>query len=359
MAQSMTLSTIFTAIDRITGPARTIFGKVDKGASKANRGISAAGKGMAGFARFARVAVAAVATGAIAKGLQAFAEKGDEIDETSRMLGIGAEALQELRFAAEKEGMSVEGLTTGFKQLNRNVGDLKAGQGGLLSQLKATNPALARQLRGVKSTEEAFNLMVDAIGAETNTAKRAALAQAAFGKSGQELIKIAAGGTAGLAKLREEARATGSIMSGDLARAGSDFNDAMQRAKATLSGLAQGPLTRLLELITPLIQRFTDWTTANKGLINAGIDTFFNKIVQIFETVGPVAGKALGELSAILPPLLDLIDPILQIFVALSPLIITAAQAISAVLVPALQLLKPILEAIGAVLLHPPHPRPG
>jgi phage-related protein len=260
---------------------------------------------------------AALTTGLVAKAITDFAGKGDEIAKTSRMLGLSAEALQELRYAANLQGVENEQLTQSMKLLNNNLGDLKAKQGALYSQLKVTNPQLARQLRDVKSTEEGFNFMVDAIARETNTAKRAALAQATFGKSGQELIKMAEVGTVGLAALRKEAHKYGAVISSEAAADSEKFSDSMDRLKKSIGGVVASALAPLIKTLQPVIQRFAEWVAANRELIA-------QKISSVFQTIG----KAVEFLAPFLKAAVDLLKwlkPALP-YIAIGILALVAAQ---------------------------------
>jgi len=240
--------------------------------------------------------VAAVTTGAIAKAVSDFAGKSDEIAKTARMLGMGAEALQELRYASDIQGVGSEQLTQGFKLLNKNVGDLKAGTGSLYAQLKRTNPQLARQLGTTQSSEQAFMLLVDALDKEKDTAKRAALAQAAFGKSGQELIKVAEAGTEGIMALRKEARRFGLVSKED-AKIAEDFQDSMTRLKMVFMGVANNLLPKLLKLLDPLIKRFTEWVVANRELIGQKVAGIFKSIGNVIRTIGPYVKEFFNVLS--------------------------------------------------------------
>ena len=360
-----TVSTVFRAFDHTS-----------KVASKMQRNVQRSIKGMASAGRFMgtalRGAIAVLATGAVAKGINDFANSGDEIAKTARMLGLGAEALQELRFAADREGISAENLTMAFRLMNKNIGDLKSNQGELYSRLKVTNPALAKQLRTVNSSEEGFTILIDAISKETDVTKRAALAQAAFGRSGQELIKLAVGGTKGLAALREEARRYGGVLSNEAAAAAERFQDSMTNLKAALTGLKNIGLTAVITQLQPMIQGFAEWISVNKELIGQNLQRVFGIIGDVFKEIGPIILRLLEKLlpalakivdtalpvfvqliESLLPlldPLLALLDPLLEIFIALTPAIIAIADMITTVLKPALEILRPILELLAIVL---------
>jgi len=261
MAKKPTVSTTFNAVDRMSGPVRRMQQNV-------KRFSIAVGAGMA------------AATFAVARSTLKFAEAGDEIAKTSRRVGVTAEALQELRFAAERSGVSSETLTKSLEKLNRNVGDLRVGTGTLTTFLNKSNPALAEQLKNVESNEEAFNLLVNEISSIKNPMDRAALSQAAFGRAGQELITMAENGADGVEALREEARKYGNIVTTEAAEGSEKFVDSLTNLKSAVTAVKNNAIAPLVTAVQPLIQNLADWAAANQDLINQKIQGFIEGITR-------------------------------------------------------------------------------
>jgi hypothetical protein len=69
-----------------------------------------------------------------------------EVGRTSEYLGISAHALQELRYAAEKSGVSLDALDDSLKELQIRAVDAKSGTG---------EAAEAFQTLGIKGTDAA------------------------------------------------------------------------------------------------------------------------------------------------------------------------------------------------------------
>lgn len=323
--KALTLKTIFEAVDRMSGPTRKItarmekFGKVAHTAAKIGAGVAKAA---------AAVGAAALVSGAaVGKATLAFAEKGDDIDRNAKILGLSATAYQELAYAANLADVEQEAFSAASKKLSKNLGDLKNGQGTLYAELSKTNPALARQLRTAEGTGEAYDIIATAISKETNAQKRATLAQAAFGKTGQELIPM----LDGLAEKREEARRSGSIISdADIASA-SRLDDAMKRLKASAMGPINAALAAVAERIAPIVERVTAWIAANRELIGQRLDEALGALARI----GQVVFSVFEALAPALKPLWDLI-------LSLVPMLEAAGRIIAAII-------KPIAEVVGAV----------
>lgn len=254
-----TVSTTFNAVNKMKGPLAKMGQQVKK------------------FSKFA-IAGAGVALGAVAVGVNKFAEAGDEVAKSARKIGLSVEALQELRFAADRSGVSGEAFTNAMKKMNKNVGDLRANTGMLTTYLNKSNPALKEQLQNVETNEEAFALLTTAISDIKNPMDKAALAQAAFGRAGQDLIVMTEDGVEGIEALREEARKYGNIISTEAAASSEKFVDSMTNMKNAGLSLRNKALGPLIDKLQPLIQRMADFIAANDKLINQGIDKTFTAI---------------------------------------------------------------------------------
>lgn len=289
---SITLPSVFTAIDKLTAPMRKMGASMDK---FANKTVSAGAKTQRAFRKVnnavgslesklfnLRNAAGLVAVGAGVTAMYNFAtstaKAGDEAAKTSRLIGISAEQLQEYRFAADRQGVSSETLTKSFQLLNRNIGDVQLGQGALTTVLNKNNPALLKQLKSVKNNSEAFELITDAISKMPNQLQKTALAQAAFGRSGGDMLKLLEVGPEGMAKLIEEARKYGGIISDEAAAKSEEFIDAQTNMNFAIRGVKNMIGVELMPVIQKYIEYIAEWISANKELISTKVESFINKV---------------------------------------------------------------------------------
>ncbi len=264
----------------MTGPVGTMGRNVDRFARSADRAGANLGASWGKLRGIITTVAMAITTGAVAKAIGDFTEKGDEVARMARTLGLSAEALQELEYAAKMADMSSEDLSGAFKKMNNNLGQLTTGTGSLYTYLKATNPKLALQLKYTKDSDAAFTALMDAISKEGDVAKRAALAQAAFGKSGQALIEMANG----LNDARAEARASGGIISNKDIAAAEQMDAGMKRVKTSVGGFVNLILGRALNAIAPLLDRLNAWISANREIIGQRIDRAITWIADAART---------------------------------------------------------------------------
>ena len=185
-----------------------------------------------------------VATAGVAA-INKMATQADDLQTMANVVGMNVEAYQKLRYAAEQNDVSTEGFDKSVKMLSKSMGELRAGTGSLYTKLKRTNPALLKQLRGAKDNESAFRLMMEAINKAGTAQKKAYLATAAFGKSGQELISLANAGADSMARFEKEAESFG-LVSEDGGKAADEWGRAVVRVRKALEGVGYTILNQVL-----------------------------------------------------------------------------------------------------------------
>lgn len=327
-ASRFSVEAVFKAVDRISNPLKKMglnskkFTKtIRRDFAKAQRAVKRFSNNMKrrfqalgrNLIRFGGLAIAAGIAG-IAAGIGKMATEADKLAKTSRQIGMTAEQLQELQFAADRQGVSVETLTKSLEKLNRNVGDLRAGTGTLTTFLNKTNPALAEQLKNVTSNEEAFNLLTREINALPNQFDKSALSVAAFGRAGIDMLKLLEAGPDGIAALRNEAQSYG-LISNQTAADSEKFVDALTNLKAVGKGLFTSFASNLIPVFTEFLTKVKDLITNNKDLIKKGFEKFVKIGKKVFEVVKAIV-KVFIDIVKFLKPILPVILGVVAAFTA-------------------------------------------
>lgn len=349
-----TVESVFRGIDKISKVSRTMGRSISKFVRQSNKKIAKLGRSFKKLGSFMGKAIiggAAVAAAAIGAAVIKTAKLGDEAAKTSRRLGITAEALQELRFAADRQGVSSKLLDSSFTALQKRVGELKAGTGSLFAFLQKTgDKAFIRQLSLAKDTGEAFELITKKAGTIKDPLKKAAFASAAFSRAGVDMLKMMEAGTDGITKLRGEARKYGAVISNEAAVRSEKFVDAMTNLKATLGGVGFAIGSKLIPILTPLIQRFADFWAQNRQIINTGIDRFISGVAGAFKFLARTGKKAF-EIFEFLSPFLKPFIGTLLVFkgVLIAIAIVTKGWAIAQSILNAVMAVNPISLIIIAI----------
>jgi hypothetical protein len=254
MARKNVIQFSVEVIDKVSKKLDLMAAKIGKFAKRA----AVAGAGIAaGFALAAKSAIGAA----------------DAIGKTSKVVGISAEALQELRFAAGQAGISNIGLDDSLRRMQRRMGEfINSGAGPAQKALEGLNISITDTAGNFIGTEAAFDKVVDAMGQLNTTAEKSAVAAQLFGDDfGPKLVTLMNEGGKGIAALRKEARDLGLVISNESIAASED---------------AQDSFTRLTTLIrTKMIKVFAD----NAEAIEAMADTLLAVAVKALQAADALA----------------------------------------------------------------------
>lgn len=263
------------ALDKV---AVRMTGKWQKTVRKWNRETAAFNRKVIGAVKTIGV-LGAAAAGAGAALVKSHTDAADAIDTEARKLGLAAEAYQELVYAAKLANVEQSEFDRGMEKFTRSLGELKTkGTGPLAKWLEQTPAKFQRQVKGAKTTEEAFNLIVAAIDAIPDAQRKAVIAAAAFGRGADGFITIAEGGVPALAKLREEARKLDLVMSNETVAAGAKTADSINALVSSVGALKNEIGAQLVPVFKPLIDSLTKTVVANKTVIATEAARFFEAV---------------------------------------------------------------------------------
>ncbi|GHT30676.1 hypothetical protein FACS1894214_0980 [Planctomycetales bacterium] len=200
-----------------------------------------------------------------------FADTGDALEKMSQRTGMSAEALSELKYAADLSGTSIEDIESSIKKMQMLL--MEAGEGSKTANDKLFNLGLTFQKLSKLSPEEQFETLLERIS-KLPEAKRAAAAMDVLGKSASGLVPLINSGAAGIAEMRKEAQKLGLTMSTEDAKSAAKLTDAIGRlqnvfkAFANSIGAALAPeLSRLANLLAKTVSNAVKWIKENKEWI--------------------------------------------------------------------------------------------
>jgi len=288
MASKANLTAVISAVDKVSGPMK----RIQRSLRQPVRAFAGLGKSVAnvggrisGILGPLGALGGALSVAGLVNTVNGFARGADEVSKFSRQLGLSAEAYQELRFAADRQGVSQDNFNTALSAFSKRLGELKAGTGSLHTMLEKVNPELADQLRSATDTEEAFSLMIDSLDRLEGQENKAALAASAFGRSGMEMVRVAEAGQSGIDALRKEARRLGVVIDNDTARAAEGFVDSLTNMEASLTGVKNLIGGTLMPQIQPAIDSITKWTVENREFIASSIADVVTAIADAIKEI--------------------------------------------------------------------------
>ena len=223
------------------------------------------------------------------------ASLGDTVAKNARKFGMGIEAYQELRFAAERSGVSVETFDSSMTAFTKRMGEAAQGTGAARDALKALGLPIEK-IKHLKP-EDQLTLIAERLQHVESPAERAAIASDLFSRAGVGMVNMLGDGSKGLDDLRKRARELGHVLDEDAARSSEAFKDAQLDAQLAVGGLKNTIGSEFLPVVTGAMRQFSDWTAANREDVKAFAGTAAEKLGDVLPKVGAMA-KGMGEVAS-------------------------------------------------------------
>lgn len=310
------------------------------------------------------ITAAATAVGfSLSQMMSKFLDTGDAIDKASIRLGIGAERLQSLQYAAKMSGATAEDMNSALGKLNENIAKAAAGKNEELASLFKKLGISLRDANGhVRTAADVLPEFADAIQRNTNSSVRARMAIAAFGDAGQKLIPMLQDGSKGLADMEKKAHDLGLTMSQDDVKAAASLGDKFTDLGSVFDSFGNTISAKLAPVLGPLIDDLTEFLAKNKDAFAGRLSEAVSKLADSLKKVDfeKLANEAMDCFHAI-GELYDKIggfDTILKALAALmaGKVIIAIGSFVGSLLTlgQSFFALIPIIKAVGIAFVANP-----
>lgn len=215
-------------------------------------------------------AVAAVTSGLLLMTRQSI-RTADQIGKTAKAVGISAEALQELRFAAGQSGVEIRGIDDSIRRFNRRLGEFaNSGGGPAAKAIRSLGVNVLDASGKLRGTESVFNDVVRNLADVESEAQKSALAAQLFGDDfGPKLLPLLNSGTEGIADLRKEARDLGIVLSNETVRSAEAAEDRFGRLEAVVKGNFTKAFAENAETIASATEALTEFVIGAFKAANA------------------------------------------------------------------------------------------
>lgn len=211
-------------------------------------------------------ALVAVGAAATIAGVQRAVSTLDDIAKTAERTGFGAKELQQLRFAADQTGVSVEILDGALGRFTKRLGLARAGTGAAAQTYRQLGIDLDQ------TNNQVFRQVVDTIANMDDQTNRLAITTRLFGDDAQRLELTLRGGTAGLDAYAQKAQDLGLVFENDLLKSAEDAGDQLSIMKQVLDAQFTRAFIELAPAITSVGQAFADAAPA--------IASFFDGLIR-------------------------------------------------------------------------------
>lgn len=297
----------------------------------------------------------------------------DEVNTMAAQTHLSTDTIQELYYATDLMDVPVETVSKSLTKLTNSMADATV-EGSSAAEAYASLGVSVTDANGeLRSSDDVFMDVIDALGQIDNEAERDAAAYDIFGRSAKELNPLIEMGSEGFAELQQEAHDAGAVMDGDTLDALNDTQDAMDRMDQAVMVVQRNFATALAPAITAVGDAFAemsadaDWQDLFSELGQSVADVLPD-LISMAKTVLPALINivrqimpTISQVISYLPQLQPVIDAILMVVSRLTPMIMKLVSqllpplidiivAILPILEPILDILEPLLDILGPLL---------
>lgn len=209
------------------------------------------------------------------------AELGEETLRTSIKLGISAEALQRLTYAADQTGTSADSLQAGLRSLVRNASAAADGSGELSVEFANLGVTITDASGQLKPAEQLMGEVADGLSKMENSTKRAATAVKLFGRGGLEMLPFLSEGSKKIRELTMETDKLGGVTGTDTLETYAKFIQTQKQLVFIWNNVKETLVKALLPAFQKTVETLRDWIEENYELFEKGIPKAVNYIFRL------------------------------------------------------------------------------
>lgn len=252
---------------------------------------------------------------------------GDQVAKTGDKIGVALGPFQELRYAAERSGVSTEKFDSSLERFIKRMGEATQGTGAARKAYEELG--LSAEDLAKLTPEQSLEVVADRLSSVENQSQRVAVAAQLFGREGVAMVNMLKDGSSGLQALRRDARATGYVLSEEAARDAEAFKDAMLDAQLGMAGMKNTIGAELMPAITDMMGDLSSWMRENRDQVSAFAYNFGTKLKNAIPVLRDIAvgaastAKTLGMITSNLADMVggfDNLGIILAVVLAMKPI---------------------------------------
>ena len=203
-------------------------------------GAKKALNGMRGFSAgtVAAMGAAAAAVAGLIKAVKALndmtleqASRADALQTQNMITGVDTQTLQQWQYAQELIDVSADTITGALTKITNSAYDAAKGNEKLSEAFATLGVAVQNSDGSLRSAEEIFYDVIDALGGVEDQTTRDAIAMDLMGKSAQDLNPLILQGSDALRDLADEAEKTGYVLDESQIKKLTEVDDAYQRTQ--------------------------------------------------------------------------------------------------------------------------------
>ena len=329
-----------------------------KDAEDSNKGWSVAKQLLVDFAETAaRAAIQAVKelAGAMKDAVVDSAAYADEILTLSATTNLSTDTLQEFQYMSELIDVDLNTVTGSLTKLTKSMSSAQGGTGATAEAFKSLGVSVTDSNGNLKSSEEVFYELIDALGGIENDTERDALAMQLLGKSAQDLNPLIKAGSDVISEFADEAHEAGYVLDGETLDSLGAVDDSFQRMQTTLTATRNNIVAQMAPALAEggsqllAFAQSVDWQTVGATIgkvvsaIVAYIPVIIDYVRQVYAYVHDNILPVIESVWATFEPIISQIrDYIAESLPEISETVTVAMEAIASVV----ETVWPVVQAI-------------
>lgn len=200
------------------------------------------------------------------------AEAAIAFDALAIKIGVTANELAGLHWAAKESGVEIGSMDAGMTKLNKTIGMAAAGKGKDAAALfKHLGISLKDNAGHLRSSAELLPQLADAFQKTHDPAMRALMATTLFSKAGQDLLPMLMKGSEAIDEMTEAGKRFADLGTDEQREKLKEFGHVWGEMDAAAGGFKQALANELAPALQPIVEMARDWIMANREWIAQGL----------------------------------------------------------------------------------------
>ena len=204
------------------------------------------------------VVLGTLGVGAARRFVEESAAIGDELDKTSKVIGISIQDLQSWRHAANLSGVGAEAFNSGVTRLQKMMLDASNGLTTAQEAFATLGVNVADADGSLRPVGDVLSDMADPLANLSSSSERVGLLMQLMGRSGARMGPLFAEGRAGVEAMRAELEALGGGASQEFIDSSAQLTDELARLDISLLSLR----SRIGVFLLPIVEKITNTIAA-------------------------------------------------------------------------------------------------
>jgi hypothetical protein len=232
------------------------------------------------------------------------------IDRFATRVGISAQEMSVLQFAASTIGLELDDVGEALATVQENMSEFaRLGSGPAAEAIRVLGLTLTDTQGRMRSLEDLLPEIADGFAQIQDPADRLRLAIQLFGEEDSRLLGILAEGGAGLDAYRTRAEQLGVVVSGPLLQQSKQFQIGLTEVSASLRGVGLQIVEAVLPSLNAIIPRVTSFIAAFRQS-----DILNTQVIPYLQGVATWALNAIGNFDSWIPTITQVAQTLVRQF---------------------------------------------